>query len=103
MAGINEISSFDKKAPPSAIILVGKEKIYLPLEGLIDIQDEKQRSQKNLEKLLKSFQGLDSQLKNKKFIKNAPKNLILERKLQLKEANDKIKELNKHLKVLELI
>ena len=103
MAGINKISSFNKKAPPSAIILVGKEKIYLPLEGLIDIQDEKQRSRKNLEKLLKSFQGLNSQLKNKKFIKNAPKPLIKERKLQLKEANAKIKKLNDHLEILERI
>ena len=73
------------------------------LEGLIDVQDEKNRSQKNLEKLTRSIQSLDNQLKNKKFIKNAPKTLIKERKLQLKEANAKIKKLNDHLKILERI
>ena len=103
MAGVNEILELTKKAPPSAIVLIGKEKIYLPLEGLIDVQDEKNRSQKNLEKLIRSIQSLDNQLKNKKFIKNAPKPLIKERKLQLKEANEKIKKLNDHLKILERI
>ena len=103
MAGVNEILELTKKAPPSAIVLIGKEKIYLPLEGLIDVQDEKNRSQKNLEKLTRSIQSLDNQLKNKKFIKNAPKPLIKERKLQLKEANAKIKKLNDHLKILERI
>ena len=75
----------------------------MPLEGLIDVQDEKNRSQKNLEKLTRSIQSLDNQLKNKKFIKNAPKPLIKERKLQLKEANAKIKKLNDHLEILERI
>ena len=103
MTGVNEILELTKKAPPSAIVLIGKEKIYLPLEGLIDVQDEKNRSQKNLEKLIRSIQSLDNQLKNKKFIKNAPKPLIKERKLQLKEANEKIKKLNDHLKILERI
>ncbi|MFL2760803.1 MAG: hypothetical protein ACJ0BP_00175, partial [Gammaproteobacteria bacterium] len=70
---------------------------------LIDVQDEKNRSQKNLEKLTRSIQSLDNQLKNKKFIKNAPKTLIKERKLQLKEANAKIKKLNDHLEILERI
>ena len=103
MAGVNKILELPSKVPPSAIILIGKERIYLPLEGLIDVQSEKNRSQKNLEKLTKSIQSLDSQLKNKKFIKNAPKSLIKERKIQLKESTEKIKKLSDHLKILELI
>jgi valyl-tRNA synthetase len=103
MAGVYKILELPKKIPPSAIILIGKEKIYLPLEGLIDVQSEKDRSQKNLEKLTKSTQSLESQLRNEKFIKNAPKSLIKDRKNQLKESSEKIKKLNDHLKILELI
>jgi len=103
MAGVNKILELPKKIPPSAIILIGKERIYLPLEGLIDVQSEKDRSKKNLEKLTKSTQSLESQLRNKKFIKNAPKSLIKERRNQLKESSEKIKKLNDHLKILELI
>jgi len=103
MAGVNKILELPKKIPPSAIILIGKERIYLPLEGLIDVQIEKERSKKNLEKLTKSTQSLESQLRNKKFIKNAPKSLIKERRNQLKESSEKIKKLNDHLKILELI
>ena len=64
---------------------------------------EKARSKNNLVKLEKTFQGLKKQLENKKFIKNAPKSLVAERKSQLKESKVKIKKLNDHLKVLELI
>ncbi len=103
MAGVSEIHSFEKTPPPSAIILIGKEKIYLPLEGIINIRDERNRNEKNLKKLLRSSQGLDDQVKNKKFIKNAPKKLILERKSQLKEINEKIKKIKSHLKIIELI
>ena len=103
MAGINKINKLVKKIPPSAILLVGKEKIYIPLEGLIDVQDEKTRNKNTLAKLEKTYEGLKKQLENKKFTKNAPKNLVAERRSQLKESRAKIKKLNDHLKVLELI
>ena len=103
MAGINKINKLDRKIPPSAILLVGKEKIYIPLEGLIDVQDEKTRNKNTLAKLEKTYEGLKKQLENKKFTKNAPKNLVAERRSQLKESRAKIKKLNDHLKVLELI
>ena len=100
---LNEINKLNKKIPPSAILLIENEKIYIPLKGLIDVQDEKARSKNNLVKLEKTFQGLKKQLENKKFIKNAPKSLVAERKSQLKESKVKMKKLNDHLKVLELI
>ncbi len=103
MAGIDKINKLNKKIPPSAILLIENEKIYIPLKGLIDVQDEKARSKNNLVKLEKTFQGLKKQLENKKFIKNAPKSLVAERKSQLKESKVKMKKLNDHLKVLELI
>ncbi len=101
LAGIEEIGFFQNSPPPSAIVLADKEKLYIPLEGLIDPKDEIERNTKNLVKFNKVLLGLDLQLKNKNFIKNAPDELIIERKAQLKEMNEKIKKLKDHLKILE--
>ena len=56
---------------------------------------------KNLEKFNKAFQGLKNQLDNKKFLLNAPKTLVQERKQNLKEISQKIVTTEKHIKTLE--
>ena len=45
------ILSDDDQEPVSATALLDGMKILIPLEGLIDIEDEKQRLQKNLAKI----------------------------------------------------
>ena len=101
LAGIEEIGFFKDSPPPSAIVLADKEKLYIPLEGLIDTKDEIERNTKNLAKFSKILISLNLQLKNKNFIKNAPDDLIIERKEQLKEMDEKVKKLKDHLKILE--
>jgi len=98
---VKKIEFLSKNIPPSAISLVDGTKIHIPLRGLINPQSEIERSQKNLEKFNKSFQGLKNQLDNKKFLLNAPKTLIQERKLNLKKISQKIATTKKHIKTLE--
>ena len=85
LSGVNKISFFEKSPPPSAIILVKDQKLYIPLEGLIEPKDEIVRNTKNLAKFNKIYLSLDLQLKNKNFIKNAPADLIKDRKIQLED------------------
>lgn len=75
----------------------------MPLKGLIDPHKEIARNSENLNKLNKNFESLKLQLQNKKFIKNAPKLLVKERKMQLKSLSQKISKTIKHLKVLEKV
>mgnify|MGYP002834074473 FL=1 len=98
---VKKIEFLSKNLPPSAISLVDGTKIHIPLQGLIDPQSEIERNHKNLEKFNKSFQGLKNQLDNKKFLLNAPKTLIQERKRNLKEISQKIVTTEKHIKNLE--
>ena len=49
------------------------------------------------------FESLQKQLKNKKFLSNAPKSLIKERRMQMKEIKTKISETKKHIKVLKKV
>ena len=102
LCGITNIM-FLPSPPPSSIVLVSDEKLFVPLKGLIDPYKEIARNSENLSKLNKNFENLKSQLQNKKFLKNAPKLLVKERKLQLKELSQKISKTIKHLKVLEKV
>ena len=78
-------------------------KLHIPLEGLIDVEAEIERNLKNLEKHNKSFFTLSNQLENKKFLSNAPRSLIKERKNNFKEVKLKISTLEKQIKILKKI
>jgi valyl-tRNA synthetase len=61
--------------------------VYVPLEGLIDLDVERQRQQKELDKLEKLLGGLEKKLQNAKFLENAPADVVeSERKKQTEYA-----------------
>tara|TARA_Y100000816_G_C26104358_1_gene586279 strand:+ start:517 stop:3249 length:2733 start_codon:yes stop_codon:yes gene_type:complete len=98
---VRNIEMKEKNLPPSAMFVIEDTKIHIPLEGLIDAKEEVGRNLKNLDKLNKSFLGLNQQLLNKKFLENAPSSLISERKRALRETKNKIKSIQKHLEALQ--
>ena len=100
LCGVSNIA-YASNPPPSSIILVPGDKIFIPLKGLINPNLEITRNSESLNKLNKSLVLLQDQLGNDKFLNNAPKLLIKERKTQLKEIKTKISETKKHLKVLK--
>ena len=100
LCGVSNIT-YASNPPPSSIILVPGDKIFIPLKGLINPNLEITRNSESLNKLNKSLVLLQDQLGNEKFLNNAPKLLIKERKTQLKEIKTKISETKKHLKVLK--
>ena len=67
----------DVERPPAAgtAVLTGVE-VYMPLEGLIDLDVERQRQQKELDKLEKALSGIEKKLQNAKFLDNAPPEVV---------------------------
>ena len=55
----------------------------LPLEGIIDIAEEKARLQKSLDKLGKEIGGLKGRLNNPKFRASAPEEVVAEAEANL--------------------
>lgn len=51
-------------------------KVIIPLEGLVDIDEEVKRIQKTLEKLNKDIQILNGKLSNENFVKNAAEEVV---------------------------
>lgn len=75
--------------------------VYVPLEGLLDIEKELGRIGKDLDKQLKAAQGLEKKLGSSGFLDNAPPEVVEKEKAKLEEAGDRIKVLEAARKRLE--
>lgn len=83
-----------------ASAVVGVSKVIIPLKGLIDIDNELERQNKKLEKLIKEKKSLENRLSNEKFISNAPDEVIQENKNRLEELDIQIKTIQSLIKSL---
>ena len=70
--------------PKSAIALLKGMKIYIPLEGLVDIEEEKARLQKKLSNLNQDLKSVKNRLSNDAFVEKAPKEVVDELKEKFK-------------------
>ena len=78
----------------SAVTADGVE-IYLPLEGLIDVEAERARLTRELEKIAKEASGVEGKLSNENFVKKAPPEVVEKDRARLAglvEKQDKIAE-----------
>ena len=77
-------------AAPKGSITVAVEGggFAIPLEGVIDIAEEKARLSKTLEKLEKDMNGLRGRLKNPKFVESAPEEVVEETREKLELGED---------------
>ena len=88
MAKVENITYADGEASTkkSASAVVSASKIVIPLENLIDFEQEIARQNKKLDKLTNERKSLEGRINNPKFISNAPEDLI-------KQTKDRIDEI----------
>lgn len=87
--------------PQAAMALVGDLQLLIPLAGLIDIDAEKKRIRKDLDKLEKDFEQLNAKLANSSFLQNAPAPVVEKEKLRKNELELAVKKLQEQLIKLE--
>jgi valyl-tRNA synthetase len=68
----------------------GNVGIFLPLEGILDPEKERQRIEKKLKELNGRLQSKIGRLKNKEFLKRAPKEVIEKEKMGLRELQEAV-------------
>jgi valyl-tRNA synthetase len=67
--------------PKAAIASVVRNiEIFLPLSGLVDIESEKNRLSKQIEKLAKELNGIQAKLANPNFLNNAKEEVVAKEK-----------------------
>ncbi|MEC8839711.1 MAG: valine--tRNA ligase [Candidatus Neomarinimicrobiota bacterium] len=95
-----EMTEDAKKPSQSATAIVDNMEIFIPLEGIIDFDLEKDRLQKRINELKMHLVNVKKKLENKDFLNRAPKNVILHEK---EKKENMILELDKITKNLEMI
>ena len=86
--------------PKSAIALLKGMKIYIPLEGLVDIEEEKARLQKKLSNLNQDLKSVENRLSNDAFVEKAPKEVVDELKEKFKALSSDQTRIEEQLKLL---
>jgi len=102
LARIEDLDGVDTMPKGALTVAVEGATFGIPLEGLIDIEAEKDRLEKGLQKLLKDLGGLRGRLSNPKFVESAPADVVEETRdlvaakeaeeAQLKTALDRLAE-----------
>ncbi|SEA32106.1 valine--tRNA ligase [Microbulbifer marinus] len=72
-----------ESAPASATALVGDMELLVPMAGLIDVQAESTRLQKEIDKLAKELGRVEGKLQNPKFVDKAPAEVVAKEKDKL--------------------
>ncbi len=96
-----EIGADLERPSGSAAGLVQDVEFFIPLGDLIDVDVEKDRLQKEIQRLEGQLKGIDNKLNNLEFLKRAPKEIVdreKEKQATFKQKADKLKE---NLKALQ--
>jgi valyl-tRNA synthetase len=65
-----------QKPKGSASTILKNCEIYIPLEGVIDLEVEKERLSKEINRLEGALIGVNKKLSNERFVNNAPKEVV---------------------------
>ncbi len=87
----------DQNTPAAATALVGEMEILIPLAGLIDIDAETTRLNKEIAKLQAEIAKCESKLKNTSFTDKAPADVVAQEKTRLSEFTLAVKQLQQQL------
>jgi len=87
-----------RKGTPSARSLLGE--LYLPLDGLVDVEAEKERLDKQLDKIHGEINKVESKLNNRTYVEKVPEHVLEETKSRLSEWLEKKKQTQEALDYL---
>ena len=95
LAGVATIKRvIDAKRPPySASSVVAGVELFIPLAGLIDIETEKNRLQKEISRLEELLEKLNNKLVNQNFLSRAPKEVINKERGKKKDFEENLKKI----------
>ena len=74
--------------------------VFLPMEGLVDLEKERARLEKELAKLEGWIKGCQAKLGNEKFVANAPEEVVNQQKDLLIENQGKAEQVRELLAAL---
>jgi len=89
-----------KKPPLSASGVIPSVEIFIPLAGLIDVDLERQRLNKELENITGLLEKTRKKLANHEFINNAPREVVDQQEAKKHEYEEMVEKINVNLEQL---
>lgn len=87
--------------PASSQALVGHLKVLVPMAGLIDVDAEKARISKEVEKTEKELARIEGKLNNEKFVSKAPEAVVAKEKEKADALKGKLSDLQAQVEQLD--
>lgn len=101
MGNLNTLSTVNEKPEGAASYMVGTTEYFIPLGGMIDVEEELKKLEADLKYQEGFLQSVLKKLSNEKFVSKAPANVIeMERKKQA-DAESKIASLKESIAALK--
>ena len=90
-------------APPSATALLGDLTLQVPMKGLIDLDAERKRLEKQIGKLRSERAQSNAKLDNERFVNNAPAAVVQQERDRLADFDRQLDQLNERLTRLDAL
>jgi len=91
-----KIGKFPKPKNAAFAVVSGLE-VYVPLEGLIDIEKERARLKKEEDAVAGEIKAISGRLKDKNFTSKAPEDVVKKQRLRKEELEIKLKKLKENV------
>ena len=104
LARASDVSISDRLNAPRAsarAVLVGGAEVAIPLEGLIDFEQERQRLRKEQDKLQAEASKLEAQLGNANFVERAPEEKVNELRARITDIAQRSAQLKQTIENLQ--
>jgi valyl-tRNA synthetase len=103
LSRIGELSAGEsiEKPSQSATAVVGGMEMYIPLGGLVDLDQEKARMEKRISEINRLVTGINGKLSNENFINRAPENVIEKEKSNLEKLTNEFEKVTANLEMLQ--
>ncbi|WP_340153342.1 valine--tRNA ligase [uncultured Marivirga sp.] len=100
LANIDELAFTTEKIDQAVSFFIGSDECFIPMEGTIDVEKEKEEIQKELDYTKGFLTSVKKKLENERFVSNAPDQVVEMEKKKQSDAEAKIKTLEESLKNL---
>ena len=97
---LGNLSAFkptDRKVENSSAFVIKGDEFFIPLEGTVDMEKEREEMEKELAYTKGFLQSVEKKLSNERFVNNAPEQVVAMEKKKMEDAQAKIKAIEESL------
>lgn len=91
--------SIEKPSQSATAVVQGME-LYIPLGGLVDLEQEKGRMEKRITEINRLISGINGKLSNENFINRAPEHVIEKERTNLSKLSEELEKVSSNLEML---